>query len=64
MFSPNRARMALHDRRAGREPEERLVVFTIEDLLNDEQLDFSIDVARGDGGHGSFETVVLEFRSN
>jgi hypothetical protein len=64
MFNPNRARMALQRKRVGIEPEEKLVVFTIEDLLNDEQLDFTIDVARGDEGCRSFETVVLEFRSN
>jgi hypothetical protein len=64
MFNPNRARMALRERRAGMEPEDRLVIFTIEDLLNDEQLDFAIDVARGDESSRSFETVVLEFRSN
>ena len=64
MFNPNRARIALRERRNGIEPEEGLAVYTIEDLLNDDQLDFAIDIAKGEEGNVSFEIIVLEFRSN
>ena len=61
MFNAEKVREMLRMKRQRMDSMTPPILVTIDDLLNDEQLSFSIDVGTGKESGLSFTTIVLEF---